>query len=164
MKPYIEFNTRKRQQAKTVFEHSLCKMSNNSTFGKTMKNVTLRKISGLVSVKLKCKKLVAKPQLKQFRIINENKILIDRIKEKVTFGKPIFAGFAILKQSKVLMYDFHNTVIVKNVAKMPACCLQIRILQFILFILMTFTQTCYLLKISILIPATILKITFFIRR
>jgi hypothetical protein len=30
LKPYIEFNTRKRQQAKTVFEQSLCKMTNNS--------------------------------------------------------------------------------------------------------------------------------------
>jgi hypothetical protein len=114
LKPYIEFNTRKRQQAKTVFEQSLCKMTNNSVFGKTMENVRLRKIIELVSDKLKCKKLIAKSQLEQFRIINENTVLIDRIKEKVTLDKPIYVGFAILELSKVLMYSFHYDVIVKK--------------------------------------------------
>jgi hypothetical protein len=74
MKPCIEFNTRKRQEAKTVFEQSLCKMSNNST----MENVRLRENVQKVSDKLKCKKFVVKPQLEQFRIINENTILIDK--------------------------------------------------------------------------------------
>jgi hypothetical protein len=89
-------------------------MTNNSVFGKTLENVRLRKIIELVSDKLKCKKLIAKPQLEQFRIINENTILIDRIKEKATLDKPSYAGFAILELSKVLMYSFHYDVIVKK--------------------------------------------------
>jgi hypothetical protein len=107
MEPYILFNTLKRQEAKTDFEKSLFKLMNNSTFGKTMENVRRRKTIELVSDQLKAKKLIAKPQLEQFRIVNENTILIDRIQSVVTLDKPIYAGFAILELSKVLMYSFH---------------------------------------------------------
>jgi hypothetical protein len=87
---------------------------NNSTFGKTMENVRRRKKVELVCDKLKVKKLIAKPQLEQFRIVNENTVLIERIRAEVTLDKPIYAGFAILELSKVLMYDFHYNVIVKK--------------------------------------------------
>ena len=74
----------------------------------------IRKTIELVSDALKCKKLLAKPQLEQFRVINKSTVLIDRLKQKVTLDKPIYAGFAILELSKVLMYNFHYNVIVKK--------------------------------------------------
>ena len=114
MKPYIDFNTRKRQEAKTDFEKSLFKLMNNSTFGKTIENVRNRRKIELVCDKLKMKKLIAKPQLEQFRIVNETTVLIGRIRAEVTLDKPIYAGFAILDLSKLLMYDFHYNVIVKK--------------------------------------------------
>ena len=79
-----------------------------------MENVRLRKKVELVSDKLKIKKLRAKPQLEQFHIVNENTVLIDRVRANVTLDKPIYAGFSILELSKVLMYDFHYNVIVKK--------------------------------------------------
>jgi hypothetical protein len=114
MKPYINFNTRKRQEAKTDFEKSLFKLMNNSTFGKTMEDVRRRRKVELVCDKLKAKKLIAKPQLEQFRIVNEDTVLIERLRAEVVLDKPIYAGFAILELSKVLMYDFHYNVIVNK--------------------------------------------------
>jgi hypothetical protein len=66
MKPYINFNARKRLGAKTDFEKSLFKLMNNLTFGKTMENVRRRRKVELVCDKLKAKKLILKPQLEQF--------------------------------------------------------------------------------------------------
>jgi hypothetical protein len=88
---------------------------NNITFEKIMENVRNRKLIELVNDQLKTKKKIASPRLKQFRIINEGTVLIERVREEVTLNKPIFAGFSIRDLSKVLMYDFHyNVIIVKR--------------------------------------------------
>jgi hypothetical protein len=62
----------------------------------------------------KAKKLIAKPQLEEFRIVNENTVLIDCVKTEVKLDKPIYTGFCILELSKITMYDFHNSFIMKN--------------------------------------------------
>jgi len=79
-----------------------------------MENVRNRKNVQLVSNPYKIKQPIAKPQLEQFRIINEDTVLIDRVRNKVTLDKSIYCGFAILELSKLFMYRFHYDVIKKR--------------------------------------------------
>jgi hypothetical protein len=62
-KPYVELNTKMRQQAKTNFEKDLLKLMVNAFFGKSMENVRKRRKVDLVSDAVKLKKLLAKQQL-----------------------------------------------------------------------------------------------------
>ena len=60
------------------------------------------------------KKLIAKPQFEQFRIVNDDTVLIEQIKCKVTLDRPIYCGFAILELSKLHVYRFHYDAILKR--------------------------------------------------
>ena len=107
MKPYIEFNTEKRKQATSDFERDFYKLLNNSVFGKTMENLRNRVNVTLCNNEIKAKKLIASPTFKHFEIINENLVMIHRLRSKIKLNKPIYSGFCILELSKVLMYKFH---------------------------------------------------------
>jgi len=111
MKPYIELNTRLRQAAKSEFEKSLYKLCINGNFGKSLQNTRNYKDIHLVASPVRAKKLLAKPTLKHFHIINEKLTLFEMCKPKVKLNKPIYAGFTILDLSKELMYSFHYDVI-----------------------------------------------------
>ena len=53
------------------------------------------------------KKLLAKPTFKSFSIINENLCAVNTLKINLTLNRPIYVGFTVLDNSKILMYDFH---------------------------------------------------------
>lgn len=114
MKPFIDFNTQKRQAAKSVFLQSFYKNSVNSCFGKTMENVRLRRNIQLVMDEMRVKKLIAKPQIENFRVVSEDVVLVDRVREHVMLDKPIYAGFTTLELSKLLMFSLHYGVFVKH--------------------------------------------------
>jgi hypothetical protein len=89
LKPYVELNTKMRQQAKTDFEKHFFKLMVNAFFGKSMENVRKCRKVDLVSNAVKLKKLLAKQQLEQFVIVNEEVVMVERIRAKVTLNKPI---------------------------------------------------------------------------
>jgi hypothetical protein len=117
LKPYVELNTKMRQQAKTDFEKDFFKLMVNAFFGKSMENVRKRRKVHLVSDVVKLKKLLAKQQLEQFVIVNEEVVMVDRIRAKVTLNKPIYIEFRVFDVSKLLMFDFHYNVIAKRYGK-----------------------------------------------
>jgi hypothetical protein len=114
MRPFVEFCTMKRQNAQSTWEKRLWKSFVCSAYGKMIENVRRRKNIQLVSDVTIAKKLISKPQLEQFRIINGQTVLIDRIKTEVTLDKPIYSGFCILELSKILIFDFHCNVILNK--------------------------------------------------
>jgi hypothetical protein len=114
LKDYIDFNTKMRSTSKNAFEKNFFKLMNNSIYGKTMENLRKRVDVKLVSSEDDLLKLVASPCFQSHRIMNENLIVVKRLKEVLTLNKPCYVGMSILDLSKTLMYDFHYNTIKKE--------------------------------------------------
>jgi len=65
----------------------------------------------LVTDETKLKKLVSKPNCKDFDIINPDLAVVHMGRKRLYQNKPIYVGFSILELSKVHMYKFHYNVI-----------------------------------------------------
>ena len=61
----------------------------------------------IVNSEKRLKKVLAKPTLKNFTIINEDLVMVQLARKKILQNKPLYTGFVVLELSKVLMYDFH---------------------------------------------------------
>ena len=106
LKPYIDFNTQKRKEAKTEFEKSFYKILNCSVFGKLMQCQRKHIDVTLTSCEKKVNKLTAKPSFKECRIFNENLVGVHCKRVKVRISKPVYVGQTILDLSKLMMYEF----------------------------------------------------------
>ena len=105
MKPYIDFSTQLRSQAKDDFEKDLFKLMNNSVFGKTMENIRKHKNIKLVTNKESYLKSVMKPNFKSAICFSPNLVGCEMGKDKVTIRQ--YIGQAILDLSRLVMYEFH---------------------------------------------------------
>jgi len=111
LKKYIDFNTEQRKKATNDFEKDFFKLMNNSVFGKTMENLRKRVNVELVNNKERYNKLISKPNYKSKRIFSGGLMAINTYKTNLKLNRPIYCGFAILDNSKMLMYDFHYNYI-----------------------------------------------------
>ena len=111
LKPYIDFNTEKRKNAKTEFEKDLFKLLNNAVYGKTLENVRNHIDFELVNTPERFQKLVNKPSYKHRHIINESLVGVEKEKATVELDKPIYMGLSILDYSKIHMYSFYYDVL-----------------------------------------------------
>ncbi len=71
-----------------------------------MENTRDYKDVKLVTNPMKCIKLLASPRCESYKIFTKDLVAIRMRREKVDLNKPIYAGFAILDLSKLLMADF----------------------------------------------------------
>ena len=106
LEPYIRFNTEQRKRAANPFEKDFFKLMNNAIFGKTMENLRKRTDIKLVSDEKAIRKYCARPQLHAFRQF-ESVAAIHLLNTVLTLDRPLYAGFAILELSKLVMYGFH---------------------------------------------------------
>ena len=109
-KPYIEFNTEKRKNARNDFEKDIFKLLNNAVFGKTMADKRKHLDFEIVSDERRFMKCVNNPSFKHSHIKNENLVGVEKQKPKLKFDKPIFIGMSILDLSKQHMYKFYYDV------------------------------------------------------
>ena len=111
LKPYINFNTKKRAEAKNSFEKDFFKLMNNSVFGKTMENLRKRQDIKLVTDEEQLLKWASRPSFIRCKIFNEDLVAVHKIKPTLTLNRPAYVGMCILDLSKTLMYDFHYNYI-----------------------------------------------------
>ena len=111
LKPYIDFNTQERKNAKNDFEKNFYKLMNNSVFGKTMENVCEHKDIKLVNSERKRKMYASKVNYKNTVRFTDEFMAMNMRRNKVVMNKPVYLGFAILDLSKTVMYEFHYAYI-----------------------------------------------------
>ena len=80
---------------------------NNAVFGKTMENVRARVDYKFTTTKKSFKKWVSTPRYKGHTIYHENLVGVSMTKASAKLFKPVYAGFSILDNSKLVMYQFH---------------------------------------------------------
>ena len=114
LKPWIDFNTGKRKEAKSDFEKDLFKLMNNAVYGKTMEDKRNHMDFELVDNEVRYEKCVNNPTFKNRFIINENLVGVEKTKAKLKLDKPIFLGMSILDLSKLHMYQFYYDVLKKK--------------------------------------------------
>ena len=72
-----------------------------------MENLMKRMDFRLVTTSSACEKAVSKPTFRKLKVFNPSLVGLHMSRPKVTLNKPIYAGFAVLELSKLLMYKFH---------------------------------------------------------
>ena len=98
-------------RAKKSFDKDFFKLMNNSVFGKTIETLRKRVDVRLVTDRKKLAKMVARPTYVSSKIVNEDLVAVNKIKEKLALNRPAYVGTCILELSKVLRYDFHYNYI-----------------------------------------------------
>lgn len=120
LRDYIQFNSNKRQEAKSEAEKDMYKLMNNALFGKTMQNQRTEINYELVHNQQRLEKLASKINFNSADIITEEDqdssglVGVQMNKMKITLNKPIYLGMSILDLSKTLMYDMHYNTILKK--------------------------------------------------
>ena len=122
LKPYIDFSTQHRTQAKNDFEKDFFKLTNNSIFGKIMENIRKHKDINLVTNRESYLKTVMKSNFKSGMFFSEKVMGCEMGKFKVIIDKPVYLGQAILDLSKLVMYEFHyDHIIPKYCENLKLC-------------------------------------------
>ena len=111
---YIDYNTKKRMQAKNACEEDFFKLMNNSVFVKTMENRRECCDVRLVTDHEKFLKMVSQPTTVGKKEFTEDLVAVHKIKETLVLNRPPYAGMCILDSSNTLMYDFHFNYIKKK--------------------------------------------------
>ena len=108
MKCYIEQNTKLRQQPGiSTFEKNFFNLLNNSSFGKTMKNLKCRYKMVFVENEEKAKFYCNKYNFEKFTIFLENLVGITFSRKEIRLNKPNYLAAAFLDMSKLHLYMFH---------------------------------------------------------
>ena len=86
---------------------ALCKLIDNTVYGKTMGNLRNWVDVKLVSNKTDYLKWTSKPSYMSHKIFDNELVAIRKNKVTLTLNKPTYIGMCILELSKALMYKFH---------------------------------------------------------
>ena len=114
LKPYIEYDVKKRDEAKAnndKFGEMFYKLMSNSFYGKTLENVRNRQDVEIVNKLDRYKQLAGKPTYKSTSIFSNNLAAVHNYRSVVEQDKFNYIGFVILELSKLKIYEFVYNVL-----------------------------------------------------
>ena len=109
--PYIEFNSLKRQTAKSDFEKDFFKLANNSIYGKFIESLRNRTNVQIVKDEKSAKRITPKPQFMGFHMLDKWTTVVQSVKRNLVLNKPIACGFIVLENAKNIMGEFWYDVL-----------------------------------------------------
>ena len=101
LKPYVDFNSNMRAQAKDEFSKAFYKLLVNSIYGKTLQSPRHYRTVELLTDDRLLRKRIAKSNFKRFQIFHENLVDVEFSPVNIKLDRPIFVGFSILDLSKL---------------------------------------------------------------
>ena len=110
MAPYIELNSRKRQEATNKFEEDFYKLMNNAAFGKCCESKRKRKNVKLVADEEEAMTLAGRVEFNSFTRINQHLAAVSLTKRSVLWNTPTIIGASILDLAKLPVFKFHYYV------------------------------------------------------
>ena len=93
-------------QADNKSDKEFFKLMINSVYGKTMENMRKRLKIRIVTNQRDCIKYSSRPTFINSIIYGSNLIGINEKKFKIKLNRPIYVGFSVLEESKLLMYKY----------------------------------------------------------
>ena len=106
MKIYIDFNTRKRQEATTKSPKDFFKLMNNSAYGKTIEDKRKRIKLRAVTNEKDFIKYDSRPTFIGYKKYGKDFYEIHERPTEIKLDKPIYVGHAVLYLSKLTIYKF----------------------------------------------------------
>ena len=104
---YINFNTKKRAESKSMFAKNFYKLLNNSVYGKCVENVRKRIKVKMANTKSQAVRIASHPNMLRSMELREDLVIFETRIEKLSLAKPIYVGMSILDLSKLYMMKFH---------------------------------------------------------
>ena len=90
MKPYIDFNTQKRNEATNEADKNHFKLLNNAVYGKSMENMRKRIKTKIVKNAKDFIKYTSRPTCVNWKVFENNLAAIHEKKISLTLSKPIY--------------------------------------------------------------------------
>ena len=118
MDPFISDLSEKRRDTNCKFEKLRYKLTANASFGKLLQNCRDYSQMKIITNEQQHQYQTRKPSFKQFTIFDEDIVALELGKDVVTLDRPIYCGFSVLEQSKLMMQKMFYEVLRK---KFPSC-------------------------------------------
>ena len=104
-KPYVDYNSAKRQAASDEMLKDYYKLRNNSLYGKTMENIRGRRKFKLVNDAAQHERLCSRDSFVSSVYFTQDLVGVNCASHEVKLNKPVYIGQAVLDDSKLEMYE-----------------------------------------------------------
>lgn len=116
LKKYMNLNTRLRKKSTDEFTRNMCKLKNNSIFGKTLQQNRNHENIILATSWKQAERYIAKPIFKRAVVFDKDLVANHLKKTNVLLNQPTYLGLTILEIAKRILFDFHYNFIMKHMS------------------------------------------------
>ena len=114
MKPYIHFNTQKREEATNEADKNQFELLNNAVYSETMENMRKRIKRRITNTEKDFLKYSSIPTYINHKRFGQRLVAIHEKKELLTLNKPVYVGNTVLELNKLEMYKFYYDFVQKK--------------------------------------------------